>query len=175
MASRPPFMRPSENGYYGVNGLDDGFIHLSTMAQVEQTARLYFKGVDDLMLLKFATATLEKDEGLELRWEAAQPPQGVQPRDEAFPHVYATERGVKAKISWWDLVECIPLKLGSDGEHIFPPGALSEADVATPAWSGTFAAEAAGATMQAEREKDELDKVEEELRKEMALGDKKAN
>lgn len=55
----------------------DGFVHLSTAAQVEETARKHFGAEDGLWLLAFAPATL----GPALRWE---PSRGGQ----LFPHLY---------------------------------------------------------------------------------------
>ena len=80
MAKRAMMFRLSDGGYYGIAGLDDKCIHLSTADQVVSTANLYFKGVDDLLLLKFKTDLVEKDEKTELRWEEALPPPGVAPR-----------------------------------------------------------------------------------------------
>ncbi len=87
----------------------DGFIHLSTAAQMAETARKYFSGVPDLVLLAIdmemleklhaphpsplpsgeeATASLlpggeEQDEGKSpLRWESSR-------GGDLFPHLYA--------------------------------------------------------------------------------------
>jgi uncharacterized protein (DUF952 family) len=57
--------------------LRDGYIHLSTAAQAAQTARLYFAGQADLVLLKIDAGRL----GPALRWE---PSRGGDP----FPHLY---------------------------------------------------------------------------------------
>ena len=85
----------------------DGFIHFSTAAQLGETARKYFSGVPDLVLLAVDVEVLEKlpspcspgegtaaavssplgegrDEGVSpLRWE---PSRG----GDLFPHLYAT-------------------------------------------------------------------------------------
>lgn len=58
--------------------LRDGYIHLSTAAQAAETARLHFRGQDDLLLLELAVADLAPA----LRWE---PSRGGQ----LFPHLYA--------------------------------------------------------------------------------------
>lgn len=165
MVKKPQLLRRSEGGYYGVPALDDSCLHLSTMAQVQDTARLYFKGIDDLILLKFSTELIENDDACDLRWEAALPPPGTAPRPDAFPHVYSTERGEKAKLSWWDLMGCIQLPLGADGTHTFPPGWDSEEEAARPLWpeAATLAPEAPPRDVRAE----ELDALEEQLRKEM--------
>ncbi len=55
----------------------DGFIHFSAAHQVEATARKYFGGIGDLVLIAFRTADL----GPALRWE---PSRG----GADFPHFY---------------------------------------------------------------------------------------
>lgn len=58
--------------------LDDGFIHFSTAAQAGETARRYFAGMADLVVLE-----VEGDDlGAALRWE---PSRG----GDLFPHLYA--------------------------------------------------------------------------------------
>ena len=56
----------------------DGFIHLSTLAQVAGTLAKHFTGEADLVLLRIASAEF----GEQLRWE---PSRG----GELFPHLYA--------------------------------------------------------------------------------------
>lgn len=57
--------------------LADGFIHFSTGAQAAETARRYFKGLTDLVVLE-----VEGDDlGATLRWE---PSRG----GDLFPHLY---------------------------------------------------------------------------------------
>ena len=50
----------------------EGFIHLSTVEQVEESARQFFRNVTDLLLLTVDAAQL----GASLKWE------------NAFPHLY---------------------------------------------------------------------------------------
>jgi uncharacterized protein (DUF952 family) len=57
--------------------LADGFIHFSTAGQAQETARRYFAGVDDLLLVGFEDGAL----GDALKWE---PSRG----GELFPHLY---------------------------------------------------------------------------------------
>src|SRR5262245_18051696 len=78
----------------------DGFIHLSTAAQVCETAARHFAGARDLRLVAVAAA------GLDVRWE---PSRG----DARFPHLY----GVLplTHVRW-----IRPLPLGEDGQHVFP-------------------------------------------------------
>ena len=126
-AGTPVKGRSLVKAYYGdPNGLDKKCIHISMADQVKSTAKLYFKGVDDLILLKFSTAAISKDEAVELRFEEAAPPPGTQARGGVFPHVYPSERGLRPRLSWWNLKACIKLPLGADGEHVFPADAFSE-------------------------------------------------
>lgn len=81
--------------------LRDGYIHLSTGAQVRETARLHFAGQDDLWLLAVDTATL----GDAVRWE---PSRG----GDLFPHLYGEL--VRAAI-----VHADPLPLDR-GERVWP-------------------------------------------------------
>ena len=57
--------------------LRDGYIHLSTAAQAQETARLHFAGQADLVLLRIDAGAL----GEALRWEASRGGQ-------LFPHLY---------------------------------------------------------------------------------------
>lgn len=67
-------------GYFDGSAIDlqDGYIHLSTAAQAGETARKYFSGQADLVVLE-----VEGDDlGVALRWE---PSRG----GDLFPHLYA--------------------------------------------------------------------------------------
>ncbi len=68
-----------EAGCYGGSQDDvrDGFIHLSTAAQLPGTANRHFAGRDGLMVAAFAVARL----GEALRWEASR-------EGQLFPHLY---------------------------------------------------------------------------------------
>ena len=83
--------------------LADGFIHLSTAAQVAETAARHFAGVSDLVLVAVDSTRL----GAALRWE---PSRGGQ----LFPHLY---RALRREDVAWDK----SLPLGAAG-HIFPEG-----------------------------------------------------
>ncbi len=77
--------------------LRDGFIHLSTAAQAQETARLHFAGEAGLVVLRLDAARL----GEALRWE---PSRGGQ----MFPHLYG--------LLDCALVEAVtPAPLGEDG------------------------------------------------------------
>ncbi len=59
--------------------VQDGYIHFSTAAQAGETARKYFSGQNDLVVLE-----VEGDDlGLDLKWE---PSRG----GDLFPHLYAS-------------------------------------------------------------------------------------
>jgi len=83
--------------------LSDGFIHLSTSAQVTETAARHFAGESDLVLVALDSAAL----GAALRWE---PSRG----GDLFPHLY---RDMTLADVVWDK----SLPLGAAG-HIFPEG-----------------------------------------------------
>ncbi|QDV45119.1 hypothetical protein Enr13x_49930 [Stieleria neptunia] len=91
-------------GVFAGCGIDltDGFIHLSGHNQVETTAKLYFAGREDLLLLTIEASKL----GESLRWEAS--------RDGAlFPHVYGD-------IPLDAVISVDPLPVNDDGSHRFP-------------------------------------------------------
>ena len=56
----------------------DGFIHFSTAAQAQETARRHFAGQEDLVVL----AVEADDLGAALKWEASR-------GGDLFPHLYA--------------------------------------------------------------------------------------
>jgi uncharacterized protein (DUF952 family) len=85
--------------------LADGYIHLSTAAQVTGTAAKHFAGESDLVLVALDTDAL----GEALRWE---PSRG----GDLFPHLY---RPLLLADVVWDK----SLPLGAAG-HIFPEGVV---------------------------------------------------
>lgn len=82
--------------------LADGYVHLSTAAQAEETARRHFAGEAGLRLVALDEARLAPD----LRWE---PSRG----GDLFPHLYREMR--EGDVLW-----SAPLPL-VDGRHEFPP------------------------------------------------------
>ncbi|GJE58082.1 DUF952 domain-containing protein [Methylobacterium trifolii] len=82
----------------------DGFIHLSTAAQVAETAARHFHGQDDLLLIAVDAESL----GEALRFEASR-------GGDLFPHLYGP-LPLSAVLSVADL------PLGADGRHVFPDG-----------------------------------------------------
>ncbi|MCJ2071830.1 DUF952 domain-containing protein [Methylobacterium sp. J-030] len=84
----------------------DGFIHLSTAAQVAETAARHFAGQDDLLLIAVDPEAL----GAALRYE---PSRG----GDLFPHLYGP-------LSLDAVTSVDALPLGADGRHVFPAGLL---------------------------------------------------
>lgn len=80
----------------------DGYIHFSDASTVRETARKYFAGATDLLLIAVDPASL----GSALKWEVSRG--GV-----LFPHLYA-DLPVSAVKS------VVALPLDSEGHHIFP-------------------------------------------------------
>ncbi|WP_156386458.1 DUF952 domain-containing protein [Aureimonas sp. Leaf454] len=80
----------------------DGYIHLSTAAQVRETAAKHFAGATDLVLIGVDPARL----GDALKWE---PSRGGQ----LFPHLYGP-LALEAVL----FAEALPV--GPSGFHIFP-------------------------------------------------------
>jgi len=84
--------------------LADGYIHLSTRDQVAETVAKYFAGQDDIILAMVDLAAL----GDALKWEVSR-------GGALFPHFY----GVLQKAA---ITTTAKLKLGTDGQHVFPAG-----------------------------------------------------
>ncbi|WP_213269562.1 DUF952 domain-containing protein [Hyphomonas sp.] len=81
--------------------LADGYVHLSTRLQLEETARRHFSGKGRIKLLRFDSDALSP-----LRWE---PSRG----GDLFPHLYAPLEIVSAEAGWW-------LEQGADGAPCLP-------------------------------------------------------
>lgn len=84
--------------------LRDGFIHLSTGAQLAGTAARHFAGKTGLVLVALDAVSL----GDALEWE---PSRGGAP----FPHLYGAMPVALAR-------SVVPLPLGTDGVPILPEG-----------------------------------------------------
>jgi uncharacterized protein (DUF952 family) len=82
--------------------LKDGYIHLSTAAQVTETARLHFAGVANLLLVAIDESVVSND----LKWEASRGGQ-------LFPHVYGT-------IDPSEILWAKPMPWNGEA-HTFPP------------------------------------------------------
>lgn len=95
--------RAAEAAGHTVNALDiaDGYVHLSTRAQLPGTASRHFAGKGRIRLLKFDSAALPP-----LRWE---PSRG----GDLFPHLYVPLEIARAQAARW-------LELGPDGAPLLP-------------------------------------------------------
>ena len=82
--------------------LKDGFIHLSSFAQVFETAEKHFKVPGDLMIF----AIKEIDLAPNLKWETSR-------NGELFPHFYGA---INARLIYFSK----PLPFDSNGNHVFP-------------------------------------------------------
>ncbi|MEO1643173.1 MAG: DUF952 domain-containing protein [Pseudomonadota bacterium] len=67
----------------------DGYVHLSTRAQVSETLRLHYAGQSDVHLLEYVLEHFS----CEVRWEESRGGQ-------LFPHLYGTLRIDAAKRIW---------------------------------------------------------------------------
>lgn len=103
--SRDVWARAVERGVFEGSGIDlsDGYIHLSTASQVQETATRHFAGVSDLVLVAVPEAAVAKG----LKWEASR-------GGALFPHVYGTID--PAQVSW---VKDLPW---NGAAHDFPEG-----------------------------------------------------
>jgi uncharacterized protein (DUF952 family) len=79
----------------------DGFIHLSTAAQLPRTLAKFFAGQTELVLL----AVRATDVGHALRWEGT--------GDALYPHLYGV-------LPAGSVVQAWSLPLDADGRHILP-------------------------------------------------------
>jgi uncharacterized protein (DUF952 family) len=84
--------------------IKDGFIHFSSAEQAVETAAKHFAGQHDLLLISVDADRL----GAALKWE---PSRG----GALFPHLYAP-------LNLSAVTRVVPLPLGIDGRHQFPPG-----------------------------------------------------
>lgn len=84
--------------------LADGFIHFSGADTVRETARRYFAGQSDLLLVAVDTRRL----GEALKWEASR-------GGALFPHLYG-------RLAMSAVVSVVELPLDDAGHHQFPPG-----------------------------------------------------
>lgn len=96
----------ASTGKFKGAGIDigDGYIHLSTLVQVRETALKWFVGKSGLVLI---CVDLRRVEG-EVRWETSR-------NNQLFPHVYGT-------ISPSSIVWMVDLPVSADGKSFdFPP------------------------------------------------------
>ena len=93
-----------EAGHFAGSADDrrDGFIHLSTAAQVAETAAAYYAGTKDLLLLRVDASALAAP----LKWEASRGGQ-------LFPHLYGA-----LPVAAVRRADALPL--GPGGGFVFP-------------------------------------------------------
>lgn len=84
----------------------DGYVHLSTRAQVGETLALHYKGAADVRLLEYDTRDLGTQG--ELKWEASR-------GGDMFPHLYGKLPIAAAKRIW-------TLLTGAEGVPQLPEG-----------------------------------------------------
>jgi uncharacterized protein (DUF952 family) len=82
--------------------LADGFIHFSTAAQVHETARRHFAGVQDLLIVAVPVDAL----GEAIKWERSR-------GGDLFPHLYAP---LPVQLASW----AAPMPLDDGGNPIVP-------------------------------------------------------
>lgn len=105
LAKKPAWHSAQALGIYKGLPADrlDGFLHMSTASQIEESARKHRKGEEDLVLLFIDEDALPEDA---LVWEESR-------GGALFPHLYA-DLPVSA------VVNSVPLSLDSEGLHVFP-------------------------------------------------------
>jgi uncharacterized protein (DUF952 family) len=86
ITSRAEWLDAQTRGEYVAPSLDtEGFIHCSTEKQVLHVANAFYRGRNDLVLLKIDEAQLKP----ELKWEApAGPPAPGISESDSFPHIF---------------------------------------------------------------------------------------
>jgi uncharacterized protein (DUF952 family) len=84
----------------------DGFLHFSTAAQLRASAAKHRAGIADLLMVEVPSAAL----GESLKWE----PASGGSRPGLFPHLYGALPLAAVR-------RVVPLPLGADGRHQFPP------------------------------------------------------
>lgn len=81
--------------------IEDGYVHLSTAAQVHETGARHYSGEPRVRLLRFDPEKLG-----DVRWEKSR-------GGDLFPHLYGPLEITKANAAWW-------LLPGDDGAPVFP-------------------------------------------------------
>ncbi len=103
LIDRPSWEAALSLGRFDGSGVDlaDGYIHFSTAAQAPETARRYFSGQADLLLLTLETDAFTPELAAALRWEPAR-------GGDLFPHLHAPLDPAL-------VIETRALALGADG------------------------------------------------------------
>jgi uncharacterized protein (DUF952 family) len=106
---RVTWLEANETGTLAPSADDvrDGYVHLSSRAQLPGTLERHFAGRNDLVLLSVETARLPDGA---LRWEVSR-------NGQPFPHLYCAS-------STQFVTRSRELPLGADGRHELPTDAL---------------------------------------------------
>jgi uncharacterized protein (DUF952 family) len=112
ITSRAEWTAAQSRGEYVAPSLkSQGFIHCSTEKQVLHVANAFYRGVDDLVLLRIDEAKLNP----ELKWEAPDgPPAAGISASDLFPHIFGPIN-LPAVVSITDLLA------DPAGNFILPP------------------------------------------------------
>jgi uncharacterized protein (DUF952 family) len=123
ICSASDWTRTTKEGQLPLTPIDerDGYVHLSSAAQVPGSLRRFFAGREDLVLLSISCERLGEGE---LRYE----PGGDQ--GELFPHVYGI-------IGLAAIFEAAPLRLDEDGQHRLPPALVRAIEAADAGADGS--------------------------------------
>ena len=97
------------NKFYGGSEIDnkDGFIHLSTKKQLNETVTKHFRGKKNLLVISFSTKKIQDN----LKWE-------VSTNGDLFPHYYGNLETKFAETTY-------NLHLHADGIHECPKNFFS--------------------------------------------------
>jgi len=104
VASREIYVASQEEGAFVGQPIDlkDGYIHLSTAAQLAETIRLYFAGLGQQVLFAVPTAPF----GEAMKWEASR-------GGELFPHLYG-------ELPMSSVTRMIDIEVPADGRVSLP-------------------------------------------------------
>lgn len=111
ITARDAWRQAVASGRYRAPSLGtEGFIHCSTLDQVIETANLFYRGQEGLVLLRIEPSKLSS----ELRWEA---PADAGPRSDAglFPHI-------NGELNLDAVTSVVPFPAGADGSFVLPRG-----------------------------------------------------
>ena len=97
------------NKFYGGSEIDnkDGFIHLSTKKQLNETVTKHFRGKKNLLVISFSTKKIQDN----LKWEVSR-------NGDLFPHYYGNLETKFAEKTY-------NLYLNANGIHEFPENFFS--------------------------------------------------
>lgn len=106
MCREGEWLKAKAEGTYRGSSQDaaDGFIHFSTRTQVVESAAKHRAGQAGILLLTVDALAL----GDALKWEPSR-------KGQLFPHLYGA-------LPIDAVIRVVPLSLGADGRHVFPPG-----------------------------------------------------